>query len=77
MRANGSGAQGCGPQGAESISLFCCSASSARLKYAYAEAMLDAGDVEQARTWFARAAAADVDGELDAHERLEQISGAS
>lgn len=48
--------------------------SSARVKYVYAEAMLAAGDVEQARMWFARAAAADAEGDLDAADRLEALA---
>lgn len=52
------------------------SPGSARLKYAYAEAMLAAGDAKQARAWFARAAAADVEGDLDATERLESLVAA-
>lgn len=49
------------------------SQSSARLKYAYAEAMLAAGDPAQAREWFARAAVADIEGDLDAQERLDSL----
>jgi tetratricopeptide (TPR) repeat protein len=48
-------------------------ARSARLSYAYADALLDAGRMEEARDWFARAAAADPDGETDAADRLEEI----
>jgi tetratricopeptide (TPR) repeat protein len=46
---------------------------SARLFYAYADALLDAGRAEEARDWFGRAAAADVDGETDAVERFEDL----
>jgi tetratricopeptide (TPR) repeat protein len=46
---------------------------SARLFYAYADALLDAGRDEDARGWFGRAAAADVEGETDAAERCEVI----
>lgn len=49
------------------------SASSARLKYAYAETMLATGDTAQAQHWFARAAAADPDGETDAEDRLVEL----
>jgi hypothetical protein len=46
---------------------------SARLFYAYADALLDAGRTEQAREWFARAAAADADDETDAAERFDDL----
>ncbi|HUY46865.1 MAG TPA: hypothetical protein VMV92_14205 [Streptosporangiaceae bacterium] len=46
---------------------------SARLFYAYADALLDAGRTEEARAWFARAAAADRDGETDAAERFDAL----
>jgi len=46
---------------------------SARLFYAYADALLDAGRTEQARAWFARSAAADRDGQTDAEERFEAL----
>jgi tetratricopeptide (TPR) repeat protein len=46
---------------------------SARLFYAYADALLDAGRVDEARGWFGRAAAADTDGLTDAAERFEQL----
>jgi len=49
---------------------------SARLFYAYADALLDAGRTEEARNWFGRAAAADVDGETDAAERFEDLDTA-
>jgi tetratricopeptide (TPR) repeat protein len=45
----------------------------ARLFYAYADALLDAGREDEARGWFARAAAADVDGVTDAAERFEEL----
>jgi len=45
----------------------------ARLFYAYADALLDAGREDEARDWFARAAAADVDDETDAVDRLEEL----
>ncbi len=47
----------------------------ARLRYAYADALLAAGRREEAREWFARAA--DVDEELttDAAERLFELDG--
>ena len=48
---------------------------SARLFYAYADALLAAGRAEEARDAFARAAAADVNGETDAAERLDELDG--
>ena len=44
---------------------------SARLFYAYADALYDAGRREEARDWFGRAAALDPDEETDAAERYE------
>ena len=49
---------------------------SARLFYAYADALLDADRTEEARDWFGRAAAADSDGETDAAERFEDLDTA-
>ena len=46
---------------------------SARLFYAYADALLDAGRTEEARAWFARSAAADRDGQTDAEERFDAL----
>ena len=46
---------------------------SARLFYAYADALLDAGRTEQAREGFARAAAADTDELTDAAERFDDL----
>jgi tetratricopeptide (TPR) repeat protein len=46
---------------------------SARLFYAYADALLDAGREDEARSWFARSAAADPDGDTDAAERFEEL----
>jgi len=48
---------------------------SAALFYAYADALLEAGRAEEARDWFARAADADLDGETDAAERLQDLDG--
>ncbi|MBV9446801.1 MAG: tetratricopeptide repeat protein [Streptosporangiaceae bacterium] len=48
---------------------------SARLFYAYADALLAAGREEEARDAFARAAAADPQGETDAAERLDELDG--
>ena len=44
---------------------------SARLFYAYADALYEAGRREEARDWFGRAAALDPDEETDAGERYE------
>jgi tetratricopeptide (TPR) repeat protein len=46
---------------------------SARLYYAYADALLEAGHRDEARDWFARAAAADTGEETDAAERFEEL----
>lgn len=46
---------------------------SARLRYAYADVLLEAGRTDEARTWFARAAAADPEGETDAAERFDEL----
>ena len=46
---------------------------SARLFYAYADALLEMGRGDEARDWFARAAAADTDQETDAAERFEEL----
>jgi tetratricopeptide (TPR) repeat protein len=48
---------------------------SARLFYAYADALLAAGRAEEARDAFSRAAAADPDGETDAADRLDELDG--
>jgi tetratricopeptide (TPR) repeat protein len=48
---------------------------SARLTYAYADALLENGDEDAARDWFARAAQFDDDGETDAAERLAELDG--
>jgi tetratricopeptide (TPR) repeat protein len=45
----------------------------ARLFYAYADALLDAGREDEARDWFGKAAAADSDEVTDAAERFEQL----
>jgi tetratricopeptide (TPR) repeat protein len=47
----------------------------ARLRYAYADALLAAGRREEAREWFARAAAADPEDLTDANERLLELDG--
>ncbi len=47
----------------------------ARLWYAYADALLAAGRPAEAREWFSRAAAVDVDGQTDAGDRLLELDG--
>ena len=48
---------------------------SARLRYAYADALLAAGRTDEAVTWFERAAGSDRDGETEAQERLDELAG--
>lgn len=48
---------------------------SARLFYAYADALTEADRQDEARDWFARAAAADREGETDAAERYAELEG--
>lgn len=47
----------------------------ARLRYAYADALLAAGRREEALEWFARATEADPEGETGADERVAELSG--
>ena len=47
----------------------------ARLRYAYADALLDSDREEEAREWFSRAAEVDPDGETDAVDRLLELDG--
>ncbi|MEE6306395.1 Replicase polyprotein 1ab [Plantactinospora veratri] len=47
----------------------------ARLRYAYADALLAVDRREEAREWFARAAEVDEFGETDAAERLLELDG--
>ncbi|MFD8636891.1 tetratricopeptide repeat protein [Streptomyces sp. NPDC059533] len=47
----------------------------ARLRYAYADALLAAGREEEAREWFAKTLEADKDGATDASDRLAEIDG--
>ena len=49
----------------------------ARLAYAYAEAVLALGEVGEARRWFAVAVDTDADLETDASERLDELDGIS
>ncbi|WP_344840081.1 hypothetical protein [Actinocorallia longicatena] len=50
---------------------------SARLFYAYADALVEAGRPEESKEWFLRAAAADRDEETDAAERYAELDGLS
>ncbi|WP_345648349.1 hypothetical protein [Streptomyces siamensis] len=47
----------------------------ARLRYAYADALLAAGREDQAREWFAKAVESDKDGSTDASDRLAELDG--
>ncbi|WP_091201990.1 Replicase polyprotein 1ab [Micromonospora narathiwatensis] len=47
----------------------------ARLRYAYADALLAVGRREEAREWFSRATDVDAEGETDAAERLLELDG--
>jgi tetratricopeptide (TPR) repeat protein len=47
----------------------------ARLRYAYADALLQAGDDAAARQWFAAAAQLDHDQETDAQQRVDELDG--
>ncbi len=47
----------------------------ARLRYAYADALLECGREDEARSWFARAAEVDELGETDADDRVLELDG--
>ncbi len=47
----------------------------ARLRYAYADALLAVGREDEAREWFAKAVEADRDGSTDASDRLAEMDG--
>ncbi|MFE2162120.1 tetratricopeptide repeat protein [Streptomyces lydicus] len=47
----------------------------ARLRYAYADALLEVGRADEARDWFARALEADQGGTTDASDRLAELDG--
>ncbi|MFD9331461.1 hypothetical protein [Streptomyces sp. NPDC060065] len=47
----------------------------ARLRYAYADALLAAGREGEAREWFAKAIESDKDGSTDASDRLAELDG--
>lgn len=49
--------------------------AAARLFYAYADALVAAGRADDGVQWFLRAAGADVDGETDAEERVDELTG--
>ncbi|WP_241564220.1 hypothetical protein [Nonomuraea polychroma] len=49
---------------------------SARLAFAYADALADAGHTDAATDWFGRAMAFDEDGETDAADRYAELTGA-
>ncbi len=47
----------------------------ARLRYAYADALLEVGREDEAREWFAKALEADQGGTTDASDRLAELDG--
>jgi len=47
----------------------------ARLRYAYADTLLDLGRVDDAATWFGRAMEVDLEGDTDAADRLAELQG--
>nr|WP_328741184.1 hypothetical protein [Streptomyces erythrochromogenes] len=47
----------------------------ARLRYAYADALLAAGREDEAREWFGKALEADKEGATDASDRLAELDG--
>ncbi len=47
----------------------------ARLRYAYADALLEVGRTDEARAWFVRAAQVDPEGSTDAAERVDELDG--
>ncbi|MGW5269718.1 hypothetical protein [Rhodococcoides kroppenstedtii] len=49
--------------------------AAARYYYAYADALVAAGRAEDGLQWFLRAAAADIDGETDAEDRVDELTG--
>ena len=49
--------------------------AAARLFYAYADALVAAGRTDDGLKWFLNSAAADLDGETDAEERVAELSG--
>lgn len=51
--------------------------AAARLFYAYADALVTAGRLEEAMKWFMNSAAADLDDETDVEERISELTGGS
>ncbi|MFD4367405.1 hypothetical protein [Rhodococcus sp. NPDC058521] len=49
--------------------------AAARLFYAYADALVAAGRVEDGLKWFLNSAAADLEGDTDAEERVTELTG--
>lgn len=47
----------------------------ARLRYAYADALVEVGRAAEARDWFARAVEVDPEGTTDAAERVDELDG--
>ncbi|HEV2929710.1 MAG TPA: hypothetical protein VGW74_13535, partial [Propionibacteriaceae bacterium] len=47
----------------------------ARLRYAYADTLLRAGQRSEAREWFASAAHLDVEQQTDAQQRVDELDG--
>jgi tetratricopeptide (TPR) repeat protein len=47
----------------------------ARLRYAYADTLAELGRLDDARTWFERAAQVDPEGATDAEERVAELDG--
>ena len=48
---------------------------SARIKFAYADTLLELGRTDEAREWFLRASEVDLDDETEAAERLAEMDG--
>ncbi|MFZ4372652.1 MAG: tetratricopeptide repeat protein [Mycobacterium sp.] len=48
--------------------------TAARLLYAYAEILLALGRSDEARQWFVHAATADLEGDTDAEDRIEELA---
>ncbi|MCX6433362.1 MAG: hypothetical protein NTX29_11425 [Actinobacteria bacterium] len=47
----------------------------ARLQYAYADLLEQAGRIDEAHEWMRKAAASDIEGVTDAEERVEELAG--
>ncbi len=61
--------------GLEPLLPAAAASSSARLYYAYADALLARGDTTAARDWFVKAMEADTDLTTDAGERVDELDG--